>query len=353
MLSLTTNPMGGERIAVVGGRGFLGSRAIAALRGVPGIEVVIASRRSPVRVDLSDVTTFEALRGARLVIDLADATTTPPDELAKWCLANGVVLLETTSDFSAIDRLKDLSVAGATGSLVLGAGIFTGLSNLIARKVADRVAPATRVSLAVRSSPYSGAGTGTVALMAAMLATNGASFRDGQRITHAPVERGPEVRFAHATVPSLRIPLAEVVMLRASTGAARVDGYFSPKPSLLVWAFLALPAFLLKSRLFAAFMRLYFGFLRRFLLKSVTSTVELHAEASNAEGRREIVDVVAPDGMTIGGVAIAAMATELVEGAPLEPGVFMIDDVLALDPVLRRMRELGAKGLVVESALGA
>lgn len=342
--------MVGERVVVVGGNGFLGSRAVAALRGVPGIETVVASRRSQVRVDLSDLTTFESLRGARLVIDLADATTTPPDELAKWCLANGIALLETTSDFSAIDRLKDLPVAAATGTLVLGAGIFTGLSNLIARETADRVAPAATVSLAVRSSPYSGAGSGTVALMAAMLATNGASFRDGLRVAHAPVERGPEVRFANATVPSLRIPLAEVLMLRASTGAGRVDGYFSPKPSLLVWAFLALPAFLLKSRLFGAFMRLYFGLLRRFVLQSVATTVELHAEASGAEGQREVIDVVAPDGMTVGGVAVAAMAAELVEGQPLAPGVSMIDDLLKLEAVLQRMRALGAKGLVVDRA---
>lgn len=332
---------GAKRVIVVGGGGFLGSRAVAALRGVAGVETVVASRRSEVRVDLSDATTFEALRGASLVIDLADATTTPPDELAKWCLANGIVLVETTSDFSAIDRLKDLSAEGATGTLVLGAGIFTGLSNLIARDAADSVAPAGSVSLAVRSSPYSGAGTGTVALMAAMLATNGASFREGTRITHAPVERGPEIPFVTGTVPSLRIPLAEVVMLRASTGAARIDGYFSPKPSLLVWAFLALPAFLLKSSLFAAFMRLYFGFLRRFLLKGVTSTVELHAEASGAGKGRVTIDIVAPDGMTVGGVAIAAMAAELVEGDMLPPGIRMIDDVVKLEPVLARMRALG------------
>lgn len=342
---------GDKRVVVIGGTGFLGSRALTALRAAPGVDAVVASRRSEVRVDLSDRATFEALRGAHLVIDLADATTSPPDELARWCLANGVALLETTSDFNAIDRLKDLPVEGATGTLVLGAGIFTGLSNLIARDAADRVAPATSVSLAVRSSPYSGAGTGTVALMAAMLATSGASFREGRRVTHAPVERGPKIRFATATVPSLRIPLAEVVMLRASTGAPRVDAYFSPKPSLLVWAFLAMPAFLLKSSLFAGFMRFYFGFLRRFLLRSVTSSVELHAEASGAGGNREVVDVVAADGMTVGGVAIAAMAAELVEGEALAPGVRMIDDVVKLEPVLARMRALGASGLVVD--LGA
>lgn len=344
---------GAKRVVVVGGSGFLGSRAVAALGKVSGIDAVVASRRSDLRVDLSDPSTFEALRGASLVIDLADATSTPPDALAKWCLANGVVLVETTSDFNAIDRLKDLPASNATGTLVLGAGIFTGLSNLIARDAADRVAPAESVSLAVRSSPYSGAGTGTVALMAAMLATQGASFREGKRVAHAPVERGPRVSFATATVPSLRIPLAEVVMLRASTGAATVDGYFSPKPSLLVWAFLAMPAFLLQSSLFAAFMRLYFGFLRRFVLKGVASTVELHTRASNEGKGSATVDLVAPDGMTVGGIAIAAMAAEIVEGEPLSPGIRMIDDVVSLDPVLARMQRLGGERVSLARATSA
>jgi len=329
---------GTNRVVVVGGTGFLGSRAVAALRRVEGVDVVVASRRSEVRVDLSDPTTFGALHGAALVIDLADATSTPPDELAKWCLSNGVRLLETTSDFSAIERLCKVDTKGATGTLILGAGIFTGLSNLLAREAIRKVDEPTSVSLAIRSSPYSGAGTGTVALMAAILSVSGASFRNGKRVSHPPVERGPNVRFTAGTAPSLRIPLAEVLMLSASTGASGIDAYFSPKPSLLVWAFLAMPGFVLKSALFAAFMRAYFGFLRRYILKNVVTTTELHAEAEGKSGKRATLDLSARDGMTTGGVAIAAMAAELLEQERIASGLLMIDDLLELEVVLTRMR---------------
>ena len=42
----------------------MGARTVDALRKMPGIDVDVASRRSACRVDLTDPSTFEALRGA-------------------------------------------------------------------------------------------------------------------------------------------------------------------------------------------------------------------------------------------------------------------------------------------------
>jgi len=310
------------KVIVVGGTGFLGSLALGALRRVPGVEAWAASRRGEVKIDLADPATFSVLDGADVVIDLADATTTPPDALASHCLRKGLLLIETTSDLPAIDRIAQaLRSAPGEGTVVLGAGIFTGLSNLVAHAVTKA---GGSVRLGIRSSPYSGAGKGTVSLMASALSTPAVSFAGS---------RGPTMTFLSASAPSLRIPLAESVMLPASTKADQVDVYFSPKPSLLVYAFLLIPGFLLRARWFGRFMAAYFGLLRTVLLSGRASTTDLVAE-----GDRGRVQLSAADGMRAGGVAIAAIACAAASSR--RPGCVFVDEVVQLDDIVARMHAI-------------
>jgi len=319
------------KVIVVGGTGFLGSLALGALRRVPGVEAQAASRRGEVRVDLADPATFSVLDGADVVIDLADATTTPPDALASYCLRKGLLLIETTSDLPAIDRIAQaLRSAPGEGTVVLGAGIFTGLSNLVAHAVTQA---GGSVRLGIRSSPYSGAGKGTVALMASALSIPAVSFAGGRRVEHPPISRGPTMTFLSASAPSLRIPLAESVMLPASTKAEQVDVYFSPKPSLLVYAFLLIPGFLLRARWFGRFMAAYFGLLRTVVLSGRASTTDLVAE-----GDRGRVQLSAADGMRAGGVAIAAIACAAASSR--RPGCVFVDEVVQLDDIVARMHTI-------------
>lgn len=329
---------------VIGGRGFLGSLAVEALERVPGVAVEVASRSSALRVDLSDPTTFAALRGADLVVDLADATTSPPDALAAWCLQHGVVFLETTSDRPAIERLAALEGDGP-GAVVLGAGIFTGVSNLLARAAVERAGPGGSLELAIRSSPFSGAGKGTVALMASVLSLPAVSYRDGQRVEHPPIARGPRVDFPSGPAPTLRVPFAEQSMLHRGTRARDVEVFFAPKPALLVTAFLLIPISLAKTRLFAAFMRAYFTVLRRVLLRGRASTTELVARAKGPSGEARLA-VSAPDGMRAGGLAIAAIVAELLGRAEPPRGVQTVDDLVGFEATLGRMKALGGEGAI-------
>lgn len=326
-----------KRVVVVGGGGFLGSRAVESLKTMADLSTEIASRRSALRVDLADRSTFDALLGTDIVVDLADATSTPPDELALWCATQGITFVETTSDMAAVNRLRKLALpADATGSIVLGAGIFTGLSNLLANAVA-RAANASSLVLGIRTSPFSGAGKGTIALMASMLSINAFSTVDGCETEHPPVGKGPRLPFITGEAPSLRVPMAEEVMLPSSTGVANIDVYFAPKPALLVASFRALPFFVLKSSIFGAFMRGYFTFLRRFVLAKRATTCELLAIGQgDCEVRRSIV---APDGMGAGGIAIAAIVAEIASRTK-PAGVVMVDQVVELDPVVTRMEKL-------------
>lgn len=336
-----------RRVVVIGGSGFLGSRAVSALTRVEGLEVEVASRSSARRVDLTDPGTFEALRGADFVVDLADATTFPPDALAVWCVDNGSVFVETTSDRPAIERLSKLQKDGP-GGVVLGAGIFTGVSNLLARAAAEKAGPGARLQLGIRTTPFSGAGKGTIALMVSTLSVPAVSYEGGRRVEHSPISRGPRIAFPSAMAPTLRIPLAEQSMLHLGTGARDVDVFFAPKPALLVTAFSMIPIFVAKTKLFGAFMRGYFTFLRRVLLRSRTTATEIVANAEGPKGKVHLA-VTAPDGMGAGGLAIAAIVAELANLGEPPRGVRMVDDVVGLDAVIARMHALGGAEAIVTS----
>jgi hypothetical protein len=325
--------MGKHRIVVIGGSGYLGSRAVEALRKLPGLDVVVASRRGEIKIDLGDPSTFGVLDGADLVVDLADATSTPPDRAARYCLEKGLRFLETTSDQTVIDRmLRDLRGSNGPGAVILGAGIFTGLSNLMGARVARE---GGSVRLGICTSPYSGAGKGTVALMASALSTEAIAYENDKRVIHPPTSAGPRMDFPGGTKPTLRVPFPEAVMLRTSTRARTVDVFFAPKPSLLVYAFLMMPAALLRARWFGRMMGAYFGFLRtKVLARSATASELL------AEGDRGRALLRAKDGMRAGGVAIAAIAEALLEKAAAPTGCVTIDEVVGLGDVVTRLESL-------------
>lgn len=326
------------KVVVVGGTGHLGALAVEALRRLD-VDVTVASRRGPVRVDLAEPSTFAVLQGFDVVVDLADATTTPPDALARWCVESGVTLLEATSDREAVERILDARLEGP-GAVILGAGIFTGLSNLLARSVAE---PSTRaLELAIASSPYSGAGKGTIALMVAALRQQTRSVVDGEASLGPSVSRGPRFPFPSGEAPSLHVSLAEPRMIHRSTHVPTVRAYLSPRPSLLVAMFLAMPAWLLARAWFRAMLGAYFTFLRRFVLRAVSTRVEMLVRA---EGRTRTL--VARDGMAAAGAAIAAIVTRL----PKTTGVKMVDELVSLDEVLATMKPLPGADVVLTDSI--
>jgi saccharopine dehydrogenase-like NADP-dependent oxidoreductase len=321
------------RVIVVGGSGHLGSRAVEALRALPGgTDVRVAGRSGEVRVDLNDSSTFGAL-DADVIVDLANTSVAPPYELARHCIENGKVLLEATSDTVVIEELhRRFKDAKGTGAVVLGAGIFTGVSNLLGRAVAT---PGTKsLQMGISVSPFSAAGAGTIALMTDLLGIDTSSWVDGQRVSGPPVSKGPRLPFPRGEAPTLHAPLAEAFMLHTSTGVPNVKLFFSPRPTFLQLVFLMTPIALLKTRFFRWFLGIYFTVLRRVLLSWKATPVEMVAIA---DGRK--MTVLAPDGMRAGGEAIARMCQVLAQRKPEKPVVF-VDDVMTLE-------ELKVPGVIV------
>lgn len=338
------------RVAVLGGLGHLGALTVRALRAMPGVTAEAASRSASVRVDLERPETFEALRGFDLVIDLADATRVAPDALVDFCLREGLCLLEATSDAPTMERLHALHRGKSyPGALVLGGGIFTGMSNLLGAAAARAAHPCKALSVGISAGPFSGAGASTVALMVSVLKLPYLHAEGGALVQGPVVSRGPALALPRGSRPSLRSRFAEAAMLFHSTGVPAVDVYFAPYPSLLVYAFLAMPLWLLRSGAFGAFMGAYFTFLRRFLLRSVPSQVQLLAVARGEDGREVRASIVAPDGMGAAGWALAATAEALVAKKESFTGARFVDEVCELEPVLARANAL-AGSTVMELA---
>jgi hypothetical protein len=333
------------RIVVLGGSGFLGSRVVAGLRKA-GADVSVASRRSQVQVDVTKPESYAALEPFEVVVDLSDTVSNPPDALITWCLERGKCVIEATSEARCVERLYAAN-QGTKGRLVLGGGVFTGVSNLLARDVAKRVGNVESVSLGVASSPFSGSGTGTIELMVAGLQVAPIRYEGGRRIEEPRLRRGPSLDFGGVTRPTGYMSLAEPFMINTSTQAAKVDVVFAPKPGVLVPAFLMIPGWLARNRLFQAFLRGYFTVLRRVLLRGVSSSVELVASAAGKSGalRRW---VTTRDGMEAGGFALAAMAESVAASADWS-GVKMIDDVTELEPIVARANVLAGSELLVLS----
>lgn len=328
------------KIVVVGGTGYLGSQAMSALRRDPSVTALAAGRRArgegTVRVDLADASTFEALDGADVVVDVADATTTAPDALAAWCQRRGITFLEATSDRDVVTRLMARTGADGDGALVLGAGIFTGLSNLLARAAASKVEGARAVTWAVRSTPFSGAGAGTVKLMAAVLAMPTVRYEGGRRVEGPPVLAGPRMPFPSGEEPTIEVPFAEAEMIHRSLGVD-VRVAMSPYPNALQRVFLWTPARVLRSGWYRRFMAAYFNLLRGVFLARRASPVEMVARAEGDGGATATMTLRAEDGMRAGAVAIAAIAKVLGARRPARKGAVMVDEVMGLDEVLSAM----------------
>jgi short subunit dehydrogenase-like uncharacterized protein len=327
------------KIVVVGGRGFLGRRAVSAL-STSGAEVVVAGRSGPLVVDLARPETFTALAGADVVVNASSSHAAPPDALVAHCLAEGLVLLEASSDRVVVERLLDRHRGReAKGALVLGAGIFTGVSNALARAAIESLPGATSLELGVETSPFSGAGGGTVDLMADVLALPTASVDGGARVLGPSVAPGPSMPFYDGPRATLHVPFAEPAMIHASTGVPSVRMFMAPRPAFLRLAFLAIPAFLSRTRLFVAFMRAYFSVLRRLVLRTVSTRVGLVAVARRGDDVRSVALRV-EDGFALAGVAIAATALALAERSPRPTGTFVVDELVPLDAMLARARRL-------------
>ncbi|MGE0708776.1 MAG: hypothetical protein AB7N76_21460 [Planctomycetota bacterium] len=328
---------------VIGGEGYLGSRVVGALRA-GGLECLTAGRsgRADLRLDLSHPETLAPLADAAAVVNLADAWGAPPDAAIT---ASGGLFVETTAHPRACERLLSLAPDSA---VLVGAGIFPGLSDLLAAEAARALAaPLARLRLGVRFSPLAGAGAGTCGLMAELLGEDSVTWDSGRRVDRPGLGPGPRLPFARGERATLLLPLCEPPLLaRALGGEGRTitsSAALAPAP---LTALARLGAFaprgLRRAAWVRALTRLGLRLLRGVLLGWRATPVELVAVAESEGGETLRARLEATDGMLAAGQAIAAMTLELLAASPA-PGIHVPAGALRLDPLLARMSGLGSR----------
>jgi hypothetical protein len=299
------------------------------------------------RVDLAAPSTFGALAGFDAVVNASDSVKAPPDALASWCLDNSLVLFEMAADLPTAERLLDLRDEDASGHVVVGVGVFPGLSTALATATWRAAGEPDGIELGVRVSPLSGAGGGTVELMTATLATPSVSWSAGQRVTGPSVGSNCRMPFlgtgeAVATV----VPLPDAALIARATGAANVRASMSLVPAMLRYNFRFLAALMTRvgplrpalAWMLTASMRL----LRGVLLRRRESGVQLTATAA------DVCWMLAfDDGQEATAFGAASAVSAWLAGEMPAPGVYSSGQVLSLERWLEAYRAVG--GMVEET----
>ena len=338
------------RVLVIGGRGHIGAQIVAALRGIDGIEVVVAGRRVgpevDVAVDVTDPGTFPAIVDGDCVVNCTDTYTATPDALFAHCLGRTVRFIETTAEPDAYLRLlqiaRQLAPADLRGTAVLGVGAFPGISNLLAAAAARCAPGCDRLEVTVSWSVLSGAGAGTCEVMVRALSAPLRRYRNGILETVPPI--GDVVRDATLDAVAYEIGLADPLLIHYSTGVPTIRFAASPRPRSPRWAVRTLSA-LARRGVFRplwvqALLRGTFRGLRAGLLRRRTTAIRMvaRARAPGQEPATRLLD--STDAFSLSAHTVAATIALLAE-RHVEPGTYTVDQLLGIDEVLARLRAHG------------
>lgn len=331
-------------MVVIGGRGHMGAAAVQAFRAA-GVEVASAgpSASNDLQVDLRDASTLSRLDAFDAIVNCSDSLVAAPDELVRHVIERGGLLLESAAEPVTVRRLLAARFDEGPGTAVLGAGIFPGLSNLLAAEAARAVGDCHALELGIRWSPLSAGGGGMVGLVPHLLDVPTHKYVDGALVDGPPVEAGPRLPFAEGERATLHVAFCEPTMLRQSRSIPNVAVYGSFAPDILMTSFRLTPLWLLRLSIVRAWLWLQFTVLRRFLLRSVHASVRIVARARNLSGEEAIVRCEAPDGIACGGTVIAAMVACL-KRRELPGGLHLCDALLDLSDLEIPDAKIGVEG---------
>lgn len=147
-------------VLLIGGKGFLGRHLLNGLSmsDIGNLRVTVGSRRpdkETIIVNLNDPADYPRLRDFDAVINCAALPSERYEPLVRYCLDNGVRMLDTTADPAVILLLMKLKqrlsghspLAASSGLFLFGIGVFPGISNLLLRKVLSGCHDAKQVLL--------------------------------------------------------------------------------------------------------------------------------------------------------------------------------------------------------------
>lgn len=339
-----------ERILVLGGRGYYGALVVEVLEA-RGFRVGVASRHGEFVMDLNDPKTFGALDVFDLIVNCTDSVNAPPDEAIWHVLRTGGTWVEVGAYAELYERLMARELpATLKGTLIMGAGLFPGLSTLLADALyhAQPSSP-SKVELVIGFSPLSGAGDGNCALMAHSLFVPAARVEGGQRVVNpravGAVDRLELTRGRSAKVVQITLP--DLELMERATRAPAVATWFALKPSWLYLNFVFLAWIVWALRVFKALLIPLFTwqmrFLRGFLLRSRSTSVELTAIVDRGLPTMSARALYVEDGQQATACAVASVVARcqgLAQEGQLPLGRLRLTELITLDEVLAGMEDV-------------
>lgn len=298
------------------------------------------------RIDLNDPSTFSVMSAYDWVVNVSDTLAAPPEMVVDYALDRGIRFVEAGAHAATMERLLRRTRGPAadpdrwTGCVVLGVGLFPGMSNLIARELVSWSPTAPEeINVVIRLNPLAGGGAGLVELMVRAMQEEAISFKGGRQITSPPVRQGIELFTGRRTVPTIGLGLPEAHMIRASLGIPTVGTYITTVPTLPAWFSRPLLKWMpdgpVAEKAFVPLLRRYLGLIRLRLFRNKPEFVEVNAVTG--QGRQ--LAVRTDDGIAATAHVLAA-AVQALAHRPPEPGAYLPDEVLSLGDVVSRVLAL-------------
>jgi hypothetical protein len=299
-------------------------------------------------VNLNDGKTFQSMAPFNFVVNCADTSRGRPDEAIDYCLKNGLTFVETTADLETIERImqaeRKAAAANQPGLLILGLGIFPGLSNIVARAVYDSTPECRRLGIGIKLNLISGAGSGMCALMIKLLTHNVVRYQNGIRVEEPPLSPGTTARFGKSDEPTLKAAFPESIMLHSSTRVPASDTCvaFSPRflQPLIAFAARFVNHLKLLKRPLLEIMRKGCVAVRTIVLKNKATPVEITAVGYGSDSSPHHLSVRVDDGLSGAGYIIAAALRLISHNSQLVPGIYLPDEICELGPLLNQISEL-------------
>jgi hypothetical protein len=342
------------KVLVIGGHGFLGAKVLKGLSSITYLEVDVGSpdRNSPdsIYIDLNDASTFSAMEKFDHIINCSNSLNAKPDKAIAYALEQGLTFIEMSADLDTIERLitadrnKTLTEDGPfKGVLIIGAGVFPGISNLLAKELYESTKGCEQLEVVIRFSPLSGAGHGMCDLMSNLLQTNTVRYENGARVEEEPISSGVDVKTGEKKYKSLKAGLPEGIMLFFSTKASTTAAYFAPAPGILRMPILIFSRVLnylkvIRDPLQSIFV-LMCKLFRGNLLKNKATFIEMTAIA-NRDTYPETLAIKISDGILAGAYIPAVLLEHLHSAEKPKPGMYFIDQILELSETIPMLEDI-------------
>ncbi len=312
-------------ITVIGANGFVGSAVAQTLQEISDSRLNTPSK---IQLNLNDSRTYSIILDSTVIICCAETSIESKIEFFEFCLEHGLIIIESSADPEIIEALsKHFKRKKMTkGALILGMGIFPGLSNLLVKKVTKHYPQAKDISIFISMSPFSGAGLTTIKLMVDALARPPIQIINGK----GKVLDGSLMRFP--------VWLPESQMLAGSLCLGTVKTYLQPRPGILIPVLSVFKKLgLFRSKFVQKIFRTIFGFLRGTLFSKVPTNISI--EVIDNETNKSLGQLVASDGLLLGSQIIAASTIAL--NGMQKTGVFYPDEMFEIDDFLTMSKKFG------------